>query len=107
MSWENSDGRFTAFFTALKEIYTLHLKKSQDYGNANDPYANIRASEEWGVEGWKGALIRQGDKQKRLQNAAKGVALTNESIRDSLLDGATYGIIALVLYDEMKGSSDN
>ena len=102
MSWENNDGRYTAFFNALKEIYQIHLEKSINYGKESDPYANIRSSEEWGVEAWKATLVRQGDKQRRLQNAAKGVPLTHESIRDSLIDNATYAVIALVLYDEMK-----
>lgn len=97
---EDGSGRFTSFFNVLKEIYQTHLSKSQDYGTAGDPYANIRSSEEWGVDAWKGALIRQGDKIKRLQNAANGCVLVNESVEDSLLDNASYAIIALVLWRE-------
>lgn len=88
------------FLRIVDEIRALHVKKSSDYGTGTDPFRNIRASAAFGVEPWVGALIRANDKMARLQNAAGGQALVNESIEDSLLDLANYAIIALALRRE-------
>lgn len=88
------------FHELLKEIGDLHDAKQQDYGNATDPFANVRASKEWGIPPWMGAMLRGNDKMKRLQNHAKGAALRNESARDSFLDLAVYALIGLCLYEE-------
>ena len=88
------------FFQILEELRALHTKKGQDYGTASDPLANVRASVDWGVPGWVGTLIRANDKVIRLQSAAKGSKLVNEGVEDSLIDLASYAIIALALYRE-------
>lgn len=85
------------FKKALETIQALHDRKSADYGTTDDPYANICASEELGVKPWIGALLRANDKMARLKKAASGKELMNEGIEDSLLDLATYAIIAYVL----------
>ena len=86
-------------FTAiLAEIKAMHDKKSQDYGRPADPYANVRASQDFGIPAWVGTLVRANDKMRRLQSAAQGSTMANESIEDSLLDLAVYVIIALDLY---------
>jgi hypothetical protein len=92
--------RMTPFEQVLDEILQMHDKKKQDYGRDNDPFANVRASEDFGVPGWVGCLIRANDKVKRLQKAAAGGMLANESVEDSLLDLAVYSAIALVLFRE-------
>jgi len=88
------------FFQVLEELGAMHEKKGSDYGTDDDPLANVRASVDWGVPDWVGTLIRANDKVIRLQAAAKGSKLKNEGIEDSLLDLASYAIIALVLYRE-------
>ena len=88
------------FFQILEELRALHTKKGQDYGTVSDPLANVRASVDWGVPGWVGTLIRANDKVIRLQSAAKGSKLVNEGVEDSLIDLASYAIIALALYRE-------
>ena len=88
------------FERVLMNILAIHQKKSADYGRSDDPFANVRASEEWGVPGWIGTLIRANDKVRRLQAAAQGSTLQNEGVEDSLYDLATYAVIALVLYRE-------
>lgn len=90
----------TAFQDVLKEIQDMHDKKQKDYGTPSDPFANVRASEDFGIEPWVGAMVRANDKMRRLQSAAQGSTLVNEGIEDSLLDLAVYSIIALVLYRE-------
>jgi hypothetical protein len=88
----------------LLEVKEMHDKKQADYGRENDPFANVRSSTEWGVAAWVGALIRGTDKIKRLQKAARGGKLRNESIEDSLIDLIVYAIIALILWREEHDS---
>lgn len=92
-----TDPRFAA---VLKELQEMHDRKQEDYGKAGDPFSNIRSSEDFGIPGWTGALVRGNDKMRRLQKAASGHALRNESVEDSLLDLAVYAIVALILYRE-------
>ncbi len=91
------DARFHAL---LNQLGRLHDKKQRDYGTDADPFANIRGSAEWGIEPWLGALLRAGDKVKRLKTFAQKRSLANESVRDSLLDLAAYSLIALILMEE-------
>lgn len=88
------------FHDLLDEIAELHDRKQADYGTDDDPFANVRASQDWGVPAWVGTMIRANDKVKRLQAAAQGSTLVNEGVEDSLMDIATYALIALVLYRE-------
>ncbi len=93
------DPRFDAVLARIKK---LHDAKSQDYGAINDPLANVRASEDFGIPPWIGALVRQNDKLTRIKNSISGNALVFEPMEDSLLDSAVYAIIAIVLYEEAR-----
>lgn len=88
------------FHKLLQQCAELHDKKQRDYGRSDDPFANVRASSEWGVEPWVGAMIRLNDKVKRLQIPANGGTLSNEGVLDSLQDILVYAGIAYVLYSE-------
>jgi len=88
------------FHKILEELGKLHDKKQADYGRGDDPFANVRASTEWGVPAWVGAMIRLNDKVRRLQSLALNGKLANESAEDSLRDIAVYAIIALVLREQ-------
>lgn len=90
----------TAFKSILAEMEALHDKKQQDYGKDADPFANVRASEDFGIPGWHGCLIRANDKMRRLQTFCQKGTLANEGVEDSLLDLAVYSVIALVLWRE-------
>ena len=92
----------TRFHEILRELGELHDKKQADYGRDSDSFANVRASEEWGVPAWIGAMIRLTDKVRRLQRFAQRGSLMNEGAEDSLRDIAVYAIIALVLLEEKK-----
>ena len=91
------------FHEILKELGDLHDSKQSDYGRKNDPFANVRSSEEWGIEPWVGAMMRANDKVRRLQSLSANGKLENESAEDSLRDIAVYSIIALVLFEETQG----
>ena len=90
----------TPFLQVIDEIVAMHDKKQKDYGRTGDPFANVRASADFGVEAWVGCMIRANDKMKRIQKAASGGTLVNESVEDSLLDLAVYSIIGLALFRE-------
>jgi hypothetical protein len=90
------------FHELLAETGALHDSKQADYGRGDDPFANVRASEEWGVTGWTGAMIRLNDKVRRLQALAANGKLENESAEDSFRDIAVYALIALVLFEQEK-----
>lgn len=94
------------FLDLLWQMGQLHSRKQEDYGleggkyDKADPFANVRASGEFGVTPWVGALIRLNDKVTRLKAFARKGKLANESAEDSMLDIAVYALIALVLYRE-------
>lgn len=95
------------FHELLREAGRLHDLKQLDYGTEGDPFANVRATEEWGQPGWVGAMIRATDKLRRLQKLARGGRLCNESAHDSFMDLAVYALIGLVLYEEgLDGNLD-
>lgn len=91
------------FHVLLAELGRLHAKKSADYGMENDIFANVRASQEFGVEPWRGALIRLNDKVVRVKAFCLNGVLANEGVEDSLMDLAAYSLIALILFRE-KGN---
>lgn len=94
---DRSDPRFLA---VLDEMQALHYRKSHDYGSDEDPLANLRASEDFGVPAWIGAVIRGHDKVIRLKTFISKGKLANESVENALLDLATYALLALILYRE-------
>ena len=91
------------FHQLLKTMGGLHDLKQLDYGAADDPFANVRSSQDFGIRPWVGALVRGNDKMKRLQKKAREGSLANEPAIDSFLDLAVYAIIALVLFEEEEG----
>lgn len=88
------------FHELLHELGELHDKKQGDYGSDEDPFANVRQSQDWGLDPWVGALVRLNDKVQRLKSMVKCGKLNNESAEDSMRDIAVYAIIALVLKEE-------
>lgn len=98
--WHPPSPSVVTFEQVLDRLQDLHDRKNRDYGRSHDPYANIRSSEDWGISPWVGSLVRAGDKFKRLQKAANGGELANESVYDSLIDLAVYSIIAVALWLE-------
>ena len=72
------------------ESLELFKKKNTDYG---DSFANY---------GPVGVIVRMGDKMQRLISVSKnGINLvSNESIRDTLIDLHNYAAMAVMLIDE-------
>jgi hypothetical protein len=88
------------FYEILFSLSLLSARKQSDYGRGDDPFANVRASTEWGVNSWVGAMIRLNDKVRRLQSFHQKGTLANEGVDDSLRDIAVYALIALVLFEQ-------
>jgi len=109
MMAENLDGKQPITFDndpfnrILTEMAALHAKKGKDYGDTTDPYANVRASADFGVPPWVGALIRLNDKITRLKSFIRRGELANEGALDSIQDIAVYAVIMRVLYEEENG----
>ena len=94
------------FHKELKALGELHDRKQKDYGTDADPFANVRASEDFGVAAWLGALIRLNDKVSRLKTFAQKGTLSNESVEDSFQDLAVYAVIGLCLYREYEDGKE-
>lgn len=93
-----------AIFDELKE---LHQRKGEDYGTGQDPLANVRASQEFGIPPWLGAVLRANDKMSRLKTFALTGKLNNEGVEDNLKDIAVYMVIALHLFREAEQGDES
>jgi len=84
--------RVSQMITIQKEALELFTKKNIDYGDAFAKYGII------------GVLMRMEDKLQRSINITKnGVNLiSDENIRDTLLDLHNYSAMSLMLLDEPK-----
>jgi len=93
---------YAPYLRKLDEMRQMHIAKAHDYGTDQDPLSNLRASAQFGVEPWVGAVIRMNDKVTRIASLCQKGTLKNESVEDSLLDIAAYALLALVLLDEKR-----
>lgn len=94
------------FLSLLDEIRDTHIRKSAGYAGIDNPdtWANFRQAEGFGVSAFIGCLIRMSDKFIRIQNIVKNSKneKVGESLKDTLLDLASYAIIAICLLEEQK-----
>lgn len=94
------------FHDWLREAGELHDKKQGDYGTTDDPFANVRRCEQYGIPGWIGCAIRMGDKVARIEKAVQNYietgdhGLLNETLEDSFNDLGVYAGIGAVLLRE-------
>ena len=88
-----------AFKDTLDAMLLLHDRKQKDYGTSESPFANLEASEMFGIPAWIGIAIRSNDKMRRLMTATNqwletgSVQLSNESLDDSWIDLAVYAVV--------------
>lgn len=92
------------YLELLEEAKDLHIRKNAGYAGADnpDPWANFRMSEAFGVEAWRGALVRMTDKYIRIQNLIKDPSndRVGESVIDTLRDLSAYALITVCLLEE-------
>jgi len=97
-----------AFYDLCDRLKAMHAGKSQDYGcpSGNDPLANIRNGATFvGIAPWRGAMVRLSDKVTRLATFNATGRLGHEGVEDTLLDLASYSLLALLLYQEEQGAA--
>jgi hypothetical protein len=88
-----------AFKDTLDAMLLLHDRKQKDYGTKESPFANLEASEMFGIPAWIGIAIRSNDKMRRISTATQqwletgSVQLSNESLDDSWIDLAVYAVV--------------
>lgn len=90
------------YLRLLQEMAALHRRKASDYGSEADPLANLRASEDVGIEPWRAAWLRAKDKVRRIDTFCQRGTLANEGVEDSLKDLAAYCLLALTLRREKE-----
>lgn len=89
------------FFELTKLMEDTHELKNQNYANDKDPLSNLRDSLELGIDPFLGCMIRMSDKWSRLKQLASGKPdVVGESIADTLVDLASYSLIAAILWEE-------
>ena len=88
------------FNDALDELRKLHDKKNHDYATDSNPYENLEAVREIGIEPWRGVVIRLMDKFKRVKNFCdRGeLKVNDEKIEATFMDIAVYSTLALILF---------
>jgi hypothetical protein len=94
------------YLDLLDTLRELHMSKSSDYGcpSGTDPLANIRNGAKFvGIPAFKAAMVRLSDKVTRLATFNATGKLHFEGVEDTLLDLASYSLLALVLYGEEQG----
>jgi len=91
------------FYTLLIKMAEIHNIKNKGYG-LGDPLGNFLESERFGVEAWKGCLVRLSDKWSRLCNLASKLedpeyqdAIKLENLEDTLIDLANYSLLCIIL----------
>lgn len=93
----------TRYIQLLDQMKDLHSRKSAGYsGNDSDTWANFRMSERFGISAFLGCLVRMSDKYIRITNLVKNPnnEQVGESIKDTLLDLASYSLIAICLLED-------
>ena len=88
------------FKDVLNELYTTYVKKNHDYG---DSFA--KSIEEFGpIAG----TIRITDKYNRLKSLTKdpNAQVSDETLRDTLLDMANYSIMMAIELDNILPNAD-
>ena len=86
--------RLTQLKAVQKEGYELFEKKNKDYGDAFANYGSI------------GVLVRIGDKIQRLVSISENEikCVSDESLRDTLIDLHNYSAMAIMLMDEKNNT---
>lgn len=88
------------FYQLLEEIAELHSRKNHDYSKQGEPLSNFNRARSFGIEPWKGILVRMSDKWSRIEELSKGKTPKNESLRDSLIDNAVYSLLCVLLLED-------
>lgn len=87
----NHDEKIAACRAIFNTCLEVLDAKGRDYSGTEDGMGNFKDF------GWKGIVVRLGDKYHRLKNLTKAEATVNESVEDTLYDTINYAALALVM----------
>lgn len=94
------------FMNLLDKMKIMHIQKNAGYSGMDNPdaWANFRLSENFGVSPFIGCMIRMSDKFSRVQSLIKNTdnEQVGEKLSDTLLDMASYCLIAVCLLYEQE-----
>jgi len=96
------------YLQLLEEMKSLHIRKNAGYsGESSDRWANFRLAESFGVSTFLGVMVRMSDKWIRITNLVKNPSLdkVGEAIEDTLMDLASYALIAICILKETKNEN--
>jgi len=95
-----------AYLELLEQMEVMHRNKAAGYSGQDNPdtWANFREATQWGLTPLQGCLVRLGDKYRRVQNLMRDPTndQVGESMRDTLMDLASYSLIAICLLEELN-----
>ena len=85
-------------FILENELLPLGTAKGRDYSEIQDCFSNFRDF------GWKGVVVRMGDKFQRIKMFTKKgeLEIKSETVEDTLLDLINYAFYTLIMYREEK-----
>jgi hypothetical protein len=96
------------FYELLLKMAEIHSIKNKGYAGGN-ALGNFMESERFGVEAWKGCLVRISDKVSRIYNLTKRMddpefqdAIKMEGLEDTLIDLANYSLLCMILLRERE-----
>ena len=89
----------------FKGLWDLYQYKGRTYGTPEDPHANVRTAEEYGVPAYVSALVEARGALKRLSGYKRTgtIATDKRGVRNALRDTAVWAVIALVEWEELYG----
>lgn len=94
----------------VEEMLLLHDAKNAGYSGADnpDPWGNFRECEDFGITAYDGVLVRKSDKWSRIKSLRRNPnnERVGEQLRDTHIDDAAYGLIAVAILDELTTQPD-
>ena len=86
----------------LDRMWELHCEKAKSYGALEDPLANLRNGERFGVPAWLRCLVEADSAFYRLENYCNGRNPSHESLVNALMDTAAFSMLALLFVEEER-----
>ena len=90
----------------ISKANSIVLAKRHDYSGPADPFGNFRKSALFGIEPWRGVLVRLTDKLSRIESITAGGGkqqVADESLWDTFADAVNYVCILGGLVAEIVG----
>lgn len=102
---KNTQAGDKQFLALLDEMKRIHIAKNRGYaGGSEDPWVNFRNATYFGVSPILSVFVRMSDKWARLISLVKDPNndMVGEALEDTLIDLASYALIAICLIKELK-----